>query len=462
MNAAIASFETRPCTDDDAALPPSLLARYGRPVPRYTSYPTAVQFGPLRPGTYAAWLAAVPAEEAVSLYLHVPYCAALCWYCGCRTQATRNHRERVSVYVDDLIAEIDLVAAALGRRQPVAAVHFGGGTPNLLSLNDLERLLDHLRLRFAIADDAELAMEIDPRELGAEYADALGRAGFRRISLGIQDFDAEVQRLIHREQPYPLVEQSVEWLRAAGVEGINFDLIYGLPGQTEESVRETLRLVSALRPDRIALYGYAHLPQRQRHQRLIPEDRLPDAALRHRLQRLAQDELAAQGYVAVGMDHFALPHDRLVHARVRNFQGYSTDTARTLVGLGASAIGQFAQGYAQNQPATALWRDAVRNGSLPTARGLATTADDVARRAVIERLMCDLEAPLEAIAREHGFEAGALIEDPQLIADLVRDGLAWIADGRIGCTPRGRSLVRTLCSAFDRYAHGGARHAPAV
>ncbi|MBS7455693.1 oxygen-independent coproporphyrinogen III oxidase [Coralloluteibacterium stylophorae] len=450
-------------SDAGIALPPTLLARYARPVPRYTSYPTAAQFSALHEATYARWLAAVPPGEAISLYLHVPYCAALCWYCGCRTQATRHHRERVSAYVDLLLREIDLVAERLGRRQPVSAIHFGGGTPNLMSQTELGRVLGRLAGRFDVRADAELAMEIDPRSLTAEFALALGIAGFTRISLGIQDFDPEVQALIHREQPYALVEQAVRWLRDAGIAGINFDLIHGLPGQTETSIRRTVALAAALRPERIAVYGYAHLPQRQRHQRLIPADRLPDTLLRHRLREAAHADLLDAGYLAVGMDHYALPGDALAtQPLARNFQGYSSDRAATLIGLGASAIGQFAQGYAQNVAATPLWREALEHGRLPVARGHALDDDDRLRRTLIERLMCDFSAPLGALAAAAGRSADELVVDPAMLDQLIADGLAWRSGDWVGATPRGRPLVRSLCAVFDSRTGGSTRHAPGV
>ncbi len=445
-----------------AALAPALLQRYARPVPRYTSYPTAACFGALGPDQHRRWLAAVPAGEAVSLYLHVPYCASLCWYCGCRTQATVQYRERIAAYVDVLLAEIDLVAEALGRRQPVSALHFGGGTPNLMSQAELSRVLAALERRMALQPGAQRAMEIDPRHLSAEFALALGAHGFTRASLGIQDFDAGVQTAIHRVQPYALIEQAMGWLRAGGLGSVGFDLIYGLPGQSVDGVRRTMRQALSLGPDRIALYGYAHLPARQRHQRMIDAAALPDAQQREAIRSAAHEELLAGGLRPLGLDHFARPGDALLADCVRNFQGYSSDTATTLLGLGPSAIGQFRQGHAQNAVDTPLWREAVLAGRLPTARGRALDEDDRARGEVIQALMCRMEAPLDRIADRHGRAPDTLVADPGLLESLLADGLAWRRDGRVGCTEAGRGLLRTLCAAFDRYAIDAARHAPAV
>lgn len=444
------------------ALPAAVLARYARPVPRYTSYPSAAQFGPLDPALHRRWLRAVPADEAVSLYLHVPYCASLCWYCGCNTRATVHHRARIAAYVEVLLREIEQVAAVLGRRQPVGAIHFGGGTPNLMSQSELERVMVRLEKRFDVLPGAERAMEIDPRHLSAEFALALGASGFDRASIGVQDFDAGVQRRIHRLQPFALVEQALDWLRAAGVPRVSFDLIHGLPGQTLAGVRETVRMALSLAPDRIALYGYAHLPARRKHQRMLDPEAMPAAGEREAMQHAAHDDLIAGGMVAVGMDHFARPGDPLLAHCTRNFQGYSADAARTLLGFGASAISRFREGHAQHHADTPAWRAAVEAGGPATARGIAIDADDRARGEVIEALMCRFEAPLDAIAAAAGRRPDALVADAALLDGLLADGLAWRRDGRIGCSDAGRTLVRTLCAAFDRHAIDPARHAPAL
>ena len=451
-----------PAADAGTALPAALLARHARPVPRYTSYPSAAHFGALADDAHRGWLQAVPADEPVSLYLHIPYCASLCWYCGCNTQATVHHRARIAAYVEVLLREIEQVAALLGRRQPVAAVHFGGGTPNLMSQAELDRVMVRLEQRFEVLPGAERAIEIDPRHLTAEFALALGASGFNRASIGVQDFDPGVQRHIHRLQPYPLVEQALSWLRVAGIPRVSFDLIHGLPGQTVETVRDTVRLALALAPDRIALFGYAHLPARQKHQRLLDPDALPAAAEREAMQRAAHADLLAGGRVAVGMDHFARPGDPLLLHCTRNFQGYSSDPAGTLLGFGASAISRFREGHAQHHAATPDWRAAVEAGRLATARGIAVDGDDRARGEVIEALMCRFEAPLDAIAEAAGVRADALVADPAVLDGLLADGLAWRRDGRVGCSPAGRALVRNLCAAFDRHAIDASRHAPAV
>jgi oxygen-independent coproporphyrinogen III oxidase len=292
-----------------------LLAKYDRPVPRYTSYPTAPHFhAGIGRDHYRNWLAELPADARLSLYLHVPFCHELCWYCGCHTTVARRYQP-VAEYRDLLLRELDLVGAGLGGRRPVGHIHFGGGTPTMLAPDDLRLLGGRLRERFEVLDDAEFAVEIDPRRLTRDTVDALAAIGVNRASLGVQDVNPEVQRAINRWQPFTVVERAVDWLRTAGIGGINFDLMYGLPQQTTAQVRASVDVALALRPSRVALFGYAHVPWMKRHQRLIDEATLPDATERAAQFEAAAARLEQAGYVAIGLDHFALPDDSLAVAQ---------------------------------------------------------------------------------------------------------------------------------------------------
>jgi oxygen-independent coproporphyrinogen-3 oxidase len=446
---------------------PDLIARYDQRVPRYTSYPTAPHFSDtVGAATYRDWLAALPAGEPLSLYLHVPFCAALCLYCGCHTTVARRYAP-VAAYVGLLEKEIDLVAEALGSRRPVTHIHWGGGTPTILSPADLVRIGDQLARRFDVSADAEIAVEIDPRTLTREHVEAMAATGLTRASLGVQDFDEAVQRAINRVQSYETTAQVVDWLRAAGVTGINLDLMYGLPFQTEESVARSVDEALRLDPDRIALFGYAHVPWMKKHQALLPEDRLPTAAERVAQVAAATAVIEAAGYVPIGLDHFAKAGDTLAARQrtgrlKRNFQGYTTDEATALIGLGASSIGTLPQGYVQNAPSTVAYRQAISEGRLATVRGLALTEEDRLRRSVIERLMCDLFVDLDETAHEHGRSIADFAEELARIDRLAADGIATRDGGQVGVPEDARAFVRTVCAVFDRYlAPDGNRHSRA-
>ncbi len=440
---------------------PELLARYDRPVPRYTSYPTAPHFhAGIGPDDYRSWLARLPDGAPLSLYLHVPFCHALCWYCGCHTTVARRYQP-VAEYLDLLLAEVDLVSTVLGSRRPVSHVHFGGGTPTIFAPDDLRTLGERLRARFEIGSDAEFAVEIDPRRLTRETVDALVAIGVNRASLGVQDVNPEVQAVINRLQPFAVVEAAVDRLREAGIANVNFDLMYGLPRQTVDRVLQSVDAAVRLRPARVALFGYAHVPWMKRHQRLIDQSALPGTSERAAQSEAAADRLAHAGYVAIGVDHFALPDDSLALAlrqgRLRrNFQGYTTDAASALLGFGASAIGRLPQGYVQNAVPVPAYRDAIRAGRLATERGIALTDEDRARWSVIERLMCDLAVDLDGSAGRFATEVAAL--EP-----FVADGMVQVETGSIRIRPEGRALARSVCAVFDAYfKQGAARHSRAV
>ncbi len=442
---------------------PELIARYDQRVPRYTSYPTAPHFKPnVSAETYASWLSELSPDTALSLYLHVPFCAELCLYCGCNTTVARSYKT-VASYVDLLEHEIERVAQHLPRRMSVSHIHWGGGTPTILSASDLKRIMDRIEHGFQIRTDAEIAVEIDPRTLTLDRIEALVASGLNRASLGVQDFDPKVQETIKRVQSFVQTAKVAAWLRHAGVTGLNLDLMYGLPYQTTESVVRSVELALQLDPDRIALFGYAHVPWMKRHQALLPEEALPDAVQRVEQSTAAAATLLRAGYVQIGIDHFAKPTDALVlrqrEGRLhRNFQGYTTDEATALIGFGTSAIGSLPQGYVQNAATTVGYRDAIADGRLATSRGVALTEDDRLRRSIIERLMCDFAIDLDTVAAESDFTS-ELAE----IDELARDGLVK-RDGLLLEIPEeSRLLVRNVCAVFDRHLEAGApRHSRAV
>ncbi len=445
-----------------------LLERYARPVPRYTSYPTAPHFTPdVGESTYRDWLARLTPGTPVSLYLHVPFCREMCWYCGCHTKVARRP-EPVAQYAGDLRREIELVAGAIPGRLRAAAVHWGGGTPTMLAAEDFFTLMEALRAHFDITDLSEVAVEIDPRDFDRTTAAMLAAAGVGRASLGVQDFDREVQEAVNRLQPYETVARAVELLRDVDIGAINFDLMYGLPRQTAEGVARSAELAAGLAPDRIALFGYAHVPWMKKHQRLIDEAALPGALERARQFEVAAARLLDLGYEQIGLDHFARPDDPLAVALRcgglrRNFQGYTADRAETLIGLGVSAIGSLPEGYVQNDPATGRYAETIRGGRLASVRGVHLKSDDYLRRAVIERLMCDGEVDLAAVRRDFGMLAMRFDEEMERLRPMAADGLVRLDGERVRITPSGRPFVRVAAAAFDRYlSRATARHSQAI
>lgn len=446
-----------------------VIERYARRAsPRYTSYPTAPHFGAeVDEANYRRWLAALDPAVPVSLYLHVPFCRQMCWYCGCNMKLASRY-EPVAEYVQTLRKEVALTAQALPARMAVSHLHWGGGTPTALSPDDLAAVMEDVHARWDFAEDAEIAIESDPRTLTAEMAARIGALGFTRASFGVQEFDLQVQKAINRVQPPAMVRQSVDQLRAAGVSGINFDLIYGLPYQTVESLVETVKLSAGMRPDRVALFGYAHVPWMAKNQRMIPDEALPGAEDRAAQASAAAEALAAEGYVAIGLDHFALPDDDLAIAARdgwlrRNFQGYTTDQAETLIGIGATSIGRTPSGYLQNIAETGAWARAVEGGHLPVAKGRAFIGEDRLRAEVIERLMCDGHVNAEEIGARHGAPAHWWRDAEPTLAEMQADGLVTVSAGQVAMTDRGRPLVRLAAAAFDTYlAESTARHSVAV
>lgn len=444
-------------------------ARYAnRSVPRYTSYPTAPHFRPGFPEpTYRSWLAELDPTRPISLYLHVPFCREMCWYCGCNMKLAARY-EPVAAYLETLLDEIDLLAAALPGRMAVSHLHWGGGTPTVLKPADLRRAMETVWSHFDRASGAEVAIECDPRTLESEMAAEIGRLGFTRASIGVQEFDPQVQKAIHREQPPEMVERVVSELRRAGVTGINFDLIYGLPYQSEESLLETIEISSRMAPDRVALFGYAHVPWAAKNQRMIPEHALPGSAARRAQAETASRALITHGYEAIGLDHFALPDDPLARAAHtgrlhRNFQGYTTDAARALLGVGATSIGRTPSGYVQNISETGAWSRAVSAGRLPIAKGITLTDDDRLRAQVIEAIMCNGKVDPVALGVARGRPSEWCRDELALLAEFERDGLVQIGGNTVTLTEAGRSLARVVAAVFDSYlAKSEARHSVAV
>ena len=449
-----------------------LIARYDGRVPRYTSYPTAPHFhAGIGAADYAQWLAALPPEAGISLYLHVPFCDRLCLYCGCHTSVAHHERPRRR-YAEALAREIGQLADRLGRRARVSHVHWGGGTPTALPDDCLAGLMDLLRARFDVAADAEIAIEIDPASLPPQKLEAMALMGMTRASLGVQDFDEDVQKAIGRMQSFEETRDAALGLRRLGVTSINLDLIYGLPHQTEESVARTARLALELAPDRAAVFGYAHVPWMKKHQKLIPEAALPVGLARLRQEAAIRAVLEDEGgMVPVGLDHYARPGDEMAKAArdgtlQRGFQGYTNDAAPVLIGLGASAIGALPQGYVQNEPSIPAYEASIAAGRFAVSRGVALTPEDRLRRAVIERIMCDLAVDLPAMALAFGAGARALLRDATMLAGFAADGLVEWDGARISVTARGRPFVRNVAALFDAYLRNGThsqpRHASAV
>ena len=449
---------------NEVALPTSAqLRRLDIPGPRYTSYPTADRF--VEAYDAAAHEHALATRSAasgpLSLYVHLPFCDTVCYYCACNKIVTRD-RTRTARYLEALEREADLVSSCLAGPSEVEQLHLGGGTPTFLSSDELRQLVALLRQRFAPVDRAEFSIEIDPRSAPAEKIRTLAELGCNRISVGVQDFDADVQQAVNRPQGFELTQATIEAARAAGIQSINLDLIYGLPRQTRGGFARTLDKVLVLSPERIALYHYAHLPERFKPQRRIDTAELPSPAEKMRIMLDAISRLSTAGYRYVGMDHFAKASDELARAQSegrlhRNFQGYSTRPSADLVGLGVSAISKVGPTYAQNTRELKTYYQRLADGELPTERGVLLEADDIVRRAVIMAIMCHFEVSKQAIA-----EANLIDFDRYFARDLlqlqpfVREGLVEETREWITVAPRGKLLVRAIAMCFDRYLRNDA------
>ncbi|HBK46023.1 MAG TPA: oxygen-independent coproporphyrinogen III oxidase [Xanthomonadaceae bacterium] len=441
---------------------PDLLRRYDRPGPRYTSYPTAPHFQPGFDGEQLRAAIARSQRErpgrAISLYVHVPYCTSPCFYCGCNRVVTRDARKG-AVYVERVLREAAMVASMIDPSRQVVQLHLGGGTPNFLAPELIGRLLAGLRacFDFSEAGSRDFSIELDPRAVQAADIQALAGLGFNRTSLGIQDFDPDVQRAINREQGVEETLGVIEACRAHGIRSVNVDLIYGLPRQNLDGFARTLDTVIGVRPDRLAIYGYAHLPQMFRAQRQIADAELPDAELKLALLGLAVRKLTEAGYQYIGMDHFALPDEELACAQRRgdlhrNFMGYTTHSETDLIGVGVSAISRIGDSYSQNPRDLPAWEAAIDADTLPVWRGLTLSSDDRLRADLIQELMCSGEIDVERLQRRHSIDFGTYFaSELRRLAPLQQDGLAEYDGGAIRATGRGRPLIRLIAMCFDGY-----------
>jgi len=439
-------------------------------VPRYTSYPPANHFnGSVNADCMAGWLAAAPAASRISLYVHIPFCRDLCWFCACRTQGIRRRMDPLDHYIEVLKSEIDMVGGLLDPSVVIESLHLGGGTPTLLPPPLIVDLLHHLKSRFRFDKDYDLAVEIDPTEIDQSRMDVLIEAGLSRASVGVQDFNPLIQKAIGRPQSFGQTKDCFDMLRAGQVNSINIDLLYGLPHQTPTSFGNTVEKVLALDPDRVAMFGYAHVPWMAPRQKLIDDATLPDGAARYMLLEKGRQLFTNQGYEPVGIDHFAKPQDQLVRAvrdglLRRNFQGYTDDQSRFLIGLGASAISSLPQGYAQNAGGTQAYLEMIRSGTLAISRGRRFSAEDQLHGYVIEQLMCRFSISLDDIRQRFG----SLAE--QLCCDITRNarkiGLDRIDDDTAcdvyAITEEPHLRARLVARYFDQYVASEKSHSLAV
>ncbi len=435
-------------------------------VPRYTSYPTAPHFATgVGPAQFTQWIQAVPSGASISLYIHVPFCRRLCWFCACRTQGTSSDAP-VIAYAEVLRAEIEMLRQNLAPGVTLSRLHWGGGTPTLLTPDLMRGLADQVFDVVPLAQGGEFSVEIDPNEIDAARLDALVASGMNRASIGVQDFDPEIQKTIGREQSYELTKQVSDMIRDRGVQSLNADILYGLPHQTNTRIAESVQKLLTLSPDRVALYGYAHVPWMSRRQQLIPSDKIPTPEERLGLFETARNLFVWDGYAEIGIDHFARPSDGLAKAQAagqlrRNFQGYTDDTAAALIGLGASSISRFPQGFAQNASATAVHTKAIRSGKFSTHRGHVFGGEDLLRARIIEALMCDFQVSRAELLRDFDTSASALETMFQAAKQTFGD-MVQVNDDGLAIPSRARPLTRMIARAFDAYDHAKAQHSAAV
>ncbi len=424
-------------------------------VPRYTSYPSAPHFHKgIDADIYQKWLQELPANINLSLYLHIPFCEEMCYFCGCHTKITKHYKP-IAEYSKQLIKEIKLAANNINQ-QEVAHIHFGGGSPTMLHGEDFSDLMQEIRNNFIIKADAEIAVEMDPRTLDAEKIAHYAACGVNRASLGVQDFDAKVQTAINRIQPYEMVKTCVDNLRKVGIDKLNIDLIYGLPLQTEENFLLTMEKVLSLNPNRLSLFGYAHVPWMKKHQTLIDETTLPNAEQRFALFNLASEFFCTHGYVAIGLDHFARADDDMSIAAQeqklhRNFQGYTTDSANALLGFGVSAISALPQGYTQNTSNATEYKHSISENNLPIIRGICLSDEDRLRAAIIEELMCHLQVDLDKIAQKFERKAEHFNYELSALSKLAEKNYVTLNNNIISIPNNARVAMRVVAAVFDEY-----------
>lgn len=436
---------------------------HDRQVPRYTSYPTAPHFqSGLSVDTYQSLLKELPADSSISLYVHVPFCPKLCWFCGCNTKITQRYSP-VEDYLELLHKEIRMLGSIIGHQHKVTHLHFGGGSPTIINGSDFTKLVQEIRKQFRFKPHAEMAIEIDPRNVDEARICAYAAAGINRVSFGIQDFDQKVMTAVNRTQPYEISKQAIDWCRQYGIDKINIDLIYGLPHQTLDTARACAEQALTLEPDRIALFGYAHVPWMKKHMRLLPEDALPLPPERLELFEAQAEIFEAAGYAPIGIDHFAKPDDALSHAIInkalhRNFQGYTNDPAAHMIGLGVSAIGRVNSCYVQNSPYMPHYRELLLEDRYPVEKFFHLSAEDKLRADVIEQLMCQFQCNIPELCVRHCFPADHLNGVFKALAPLAQDGL-------ITCDEYGtvkilvRQGARLACACFDTYLQASAQAA---
>jgi oxygen-independent coproporphyrinogen-3 oxidase len=443
------------------------ILKYNRQIPRYTSYPTAPHFLPATADDYTEALQQIPPQSHASLYIHIPFCKEMCWYCGCHTSATRKYAP-VEQYVSLLTSEMRMVSEKIRHRQELSHIHFGGGSPSMLQPEDFDRIMCTAADCFRISEKTEIAVEADPRNTTADRIDCYATNGVNRLSFGIQDFSANVQAAINRVQGFEEVRKAVSLARNAGIHNINFDLMYGLPLQTCADVEKTVELSLSLKPQRFAVFGYAHVPWMKKHMRLIKNEDLPDASARIDQFSAAEKMLVKAGLVPVGMDHFVTKEDSMFNALkekclARNFQGYTTDTATILLGIGASSIGHTSQSYFQNMTPVSAYQKSILEGTLPTSRSCTLSTDDRLRAQIISDIMCYLEADIGEHLSAHKLPAETLDKVLAGLNDLEIDGIITLKNRKIRVSPETRQLTRVVCAHFDSYLKtGSVRHSQAA
>lgn len=442
------------------------LGLFDAKVPRYTSYPTAPHFSnDVTPTDFEGWVKAIPAGNSISLYIHVPFCRRLCWFCACRTQGTQSD-DPVRVYLQTLKAEIASLGQILPKGVTLSRLHWGGGTPTLLAPEMMTELAQAIANIAPFATDYEFSVEIDPNEIDEARLDALAAAGMNRASIGVQDFDDDIQKTIGRIQSFDITKKAVEMIRARGITSLNADILYGLPHQTKERITESVQKLLSLSPDRVALYGYAHVPWMAKRQQMIPSDALPTPQERLDLFETATQLFMWDGYTEIGIDHFALKGDGLdVALRTgklrRNFQGYTDDTADVLIGLGASSISRFPQGYAQNASSTSAYTAAVRAGEFATARGHTFKGEDLLRSRIIEMLMCTFGIDGAELQRDFGLSDAALMAHYREVTEKF-EGMIQIVGCQLSIKPEARAMTRIIARHFDTYDLSKAGHSSAI
>lgn len=437
-----------------------ILKKYDKPVPRYTSYPTAPIWG--ENFTADQYIEHIRISNALnndlSLYFHLPFCNTLCWYCGCNVIITKNP-DKIANYIDYLKKEIDLVTKHLSPNRRVVQMHWGGGTPNSMSPAQMKDICGYIYSKFNFVKDAEISMEVDPRDMTLEHILAMREAGFNRISMGVQDLDPAVQKAIHRIQPVDMTAQVIKWARANGFESANVDLIYGLPLQTLETFGHTIDEVIKLNPDRIALFNYAHVPWLKKHQKLIKIEQLPSKELKLDIFKLAVEKFTKAGYVFIGMDHFAKPDDELSIAQqnktlYRNFQGYTTKAGTEMLGMGITSIGNIGDAYIQNYREYDLdkYYASLDAGVLPVHKGYVVNDDDKLRKEVITRIMCDFELTKADIEKRFNIKFDEYFAtELTMFGDFIEDGFVTLQPDKIIVHEPGRLFIRNIASVFDIY-----------